>query len=324
MNNSFLPGCAPHEAQIGAQIGKTLPAVARHFADQRSFAVDDFVVRKRQDEILGERVEQPEGHVVVMVLAMDRILGHVIERVVHPSHVPFVGKAQPAARDRPAHPGPCRGFFRDHDRAGATFGDHRVEVAEKSDRFEVFAAAVDVRHPFAFAAAVIAIKHRGDGIDAQPVDVKMLQPIKRAGNQEALNFAAAEIVDVGIPIVMKALARIEMLVERGAVEARQAVRIGRKMRRHPIQNDADAGGMQRIDEARKPSGGPNRAAGREHAERLIAPGAAERMFGHRQKLDMGKFHLDEIGHQIARSAKSQSEPDRRCSSGFSQEPRWTS
>src|SRR6202040_3214657 len=103
-----------------------------------------------------------------------------------------------------------------HDGAWATLGNHRVEVPEKSDCFQVFAAAVNVRHPFALTAAVIAIKHRGDGIDAQAVDVKMLQPVKRAGDEEPLHFTAAEIVDVGIPIVMKAFARVEMLIERGA------------------------------------------------------------------------------------------------------------
>ena len=99
-------------------------------------------------------------------------------------------------------------------------------MAQEADRLEVFAAAVDVRDPLALAAAVVAIEHRGHGIDAQPVDVKMLQPVQRARDQKALHFAPAEIVDVGVPVVMEALARIEMLVKRGAVEPRQAVRIG--------------------------------------------------------------------------------------------------
>ncbi len=42
-----------------------------------------------------------------------------------------------------------------------------------------------------------------------------------------------------------------MLVERGAVEARETVRVGGEMRRHPVEDDADAGAMQRIDEPRE-------------------------------------------------------------------------
>ena len=78
--------------------------------------------------------------------------------------------------------------------------------------------------------------------------MEVLQPKQRAGDQETLHLAAAEIVDEGIPIVMESLAWIDMLVKRRAVEARKPVRIGRKVRRHPIENDADAGGVQRFDE----------------------------------------------------------------------------
>src|SRR5579863_7053095 len=122
-------------------------------------------------------------------------------------------------------------------------------MTEKADCFQILAPAIDVRNPFTLPAAVVAIKHGRHRIDAQPVDMKMLQPIERAGDQKTLNFAPAEIIDVGIPVVMKSLARIEMLVERRAVEPGEAVWIGRKVRRHPVQNDADIRGMERIDEA---------------------------------------------------------------------------
>ena len=50
----------------------------------------------RQDEVLGERIVQPEGHLVVMMAAIDRIALDIIQRVVHPAHVPFEAKAQTA------------------------------------------------------------------------------------------------------------------------------------------------------------------------------------------------------------------------------------
>ncbi len=40
-----------HVAIEQAQVGEPLPFVARHLADQRSFAVHDFIVRKRQHKI---------------------------------------------------------------------------------------------------------------------------------------------------------------------------------------------------------------------------------------------------------------------------------
>src|SRR5271166_2047416 len=107
-------------------------------------------------------------------------------------------------------------------------------MADEADRFKILSTAMDIGGPLALLAAVIAVEHGGDSIDAQPVDVKMLQPIERGGNQEALHFAPSEIVDEGVPILMKSFTRIEMLVERGAVETREAVRIGWKVRRHPV------------------------------------------------------------------------------------------
>ena len=101
--------------------------------------------------------------------------------------------------------------------------------------------------------------------------MEVLQPMQRARDQEALHLAPAEIVDVGVPVAMEALARIEMLVQRGAVEARQAVRIGREMRRHPVEDDADARRMQRVDEAGEAFGRAVAGARREQAERLVAP-----------------------------------------------------
>ncbi len=81
--------------------------------------------------------------------------------------------------------------------------------------------------------------------------MEALQPMKRARDQEALNLVPAEIIDVSVPVTVKALARIEIFVERSAVEARQAVRVGGKVRRHPVEDQTDVRRVQGIDEAGK-------------------------------------------------------------------------
>jgi hypothetical protein len=50
-----------------------------------------------------EGIVQAEQDVAVMVLAVDRILADVIQRVVHPAHIPFVAETEPAIFDRPRH-----------------------------------------------------------------------------------------------------------------------------------------------------------------------------------------------------------------------------
>ena len=165
---------------------------------------------------------------------MDRLVLDVAQGVVHPAHVPFVGKAQPVGQRR-GDAGPRRRFLGDDDGAGAALGHHGIEMAQEAHRLEVLAPAIDVGDPGVGRPAVVAIEHRRHRIDPQAVDMEALQPMQRARDQEALNLAPAEIVDVGVPVAVEALARIEMLVERRAVEARQAVRIGREMRRHPVE-----------------------------------------------------------------------------------------
>ena len=75
------------------------------------------------------------------------------------------------------------------------------------------------------------------------------------------------------------------------------MRIGREMRRHPIDDDADIGAMAGIDETGETLRRPEPRARREQAERLIAPRTAEWMLRHRHQLDMGEAHLADVGHQ---------------------------
>jgi len=55
-------------------------------------------MRKWQHEIFSERVDQTESQFVMMVFAMNRLFGHVPQRVIHPAHVPLDAKAKAAAR----------------------------------------------------------------------------------------------------------------------------------------------------------------------------------------------------------------------------------
>ena len=61
---------------------------------------------------------------------------------------------------------------------------------------------------------------------------------------------------------MAALQRVGVLVERGAVEMAEAVRIVGKMPGHPVEQHADAFAMAGIDQrGESPPGVPNRLVG---------------------------------------------------------------
>ncbi len=178
--------------------------------------------------------------------------------------------------------------------------DLLVGPLEQADRLVVVVAAIDVRYPLAGVARIVQIEHGGDCIDPQAVDVELVEPEQGAGYEELAHCVAAEVVDVGVPVRVPATARIFVFVERGAVEAGQAVGIGREVGWYPVQNDADAGLVALVNEVFEIVRGAVAAGGREHAHRLVAPGAAEGVLGDRQQLDVGVLHLLDVGDQLHR------------------------
>ena len=86
----FFAREGPHPAVVGAQVGKLLPCVSRHAIENGFFTVYHFIMRQRQDKVFGVVVQHAEGQLVVMVLTMNRIQLHVVQRVVHPAEVPLI------------------------------------------------------------------------------------------------------------------------------------------------------------------------------------------------------------------------------------------
>ena len=89
----FASGMSPHEAKIGAQIGELLPLVTWHLLNERAFAIYNFIMGKRQHEVFRKRVDEAKSDLTVMITAIYRLLFHVVQRIVHPPHVPFVVEA---------------------------------------------------------------------------------------------------------------------------------------------------------------------------------------------------------------------------------------
>ena len=106
----------------------------------------------------------------------------------------------------------------------------RVGLAEEGDRLQVFVAPMDVGDPVARLAAVVEVKHGGDRIHSQPIDVVTVEPEERVGEQIIRDFPSPEIVDQRVPIPVKAQARVLVLVEGRPVKTGQSVCIGGKVR----------------------------------------------------------------------------------------------
>ena len=97
---------------------------------------------------------------------------------------------------------------------------------------------------------------------------------------------------------MKALAAVGVFVEVRAVEFGQAVGVGRKVRRHPVEQYANASAVGAIDETAKARGVTKPGGGGIQAQRLITPGAIERVLTDRQQFEVREAHVLRIRHKL--------------------------
>src|ERR1044071_9261256 len=97
---------------------------------------------------------------------------------------------------------------------------------------------------------------------------------------------------------MKAQPGVFMLIERGAVEMRQAMLVGGKMRRDPVDQYPQPGAMGAFDKAGKAFRLAEARAGGIETGGLIAPTGIERMLADGQEFDMGETHFCRIRDQL--------------------------
>jgi len=294
----LLAGMGPHVGQKQAQVGHLLPLVPGHFADERALAVGDLVMGQRQDEILVEGIKHGEGELVLVVGTVDGVLGEVIQRVVHPAHVPLEGEAQASGIDRAGDTGPGGGFLGDHGRAGVVLVDEDVEVAQEVDGVDVFLAAVAVGNPLPLLSRIVEVEHARHGVDPQAVHVEFLEPVEGVGQEIVPDLVAAVIEDIGAPVGVFALARVFVFVEAGAVEAAQAPFVLGEMPRHPVHDDAEAGLVADVDQIAQVLGCAEAGGRGVGVADLVTPGLVQGMFGQGHELDVGKTQIAHIRNEF--------------------------
>ena len=240
-----------HERIACLQVRKLIIIKSRHLVDHGALQMDDLIVGEYQAVLLRVRVGHRKGHPVVVELTEIRIQLHVLNEVMHPSHIPLHGESQAVILRNIRHLRPCGGFLGDHHDPGMLAAHHRIQVLKELDRLEVFISAILSRDPFPIPASVIEIENRSNSIHAQTVNMELLDPEQCISDQEVLYLALAKIENLRAPVRMLALARIRVFIASRSVEVRQPVGILRKMRRHPVQDDADSVPMQVVDHVRE-------------------------------------------------------------------------
>jgi hypothetical protein len=89
-----------------------------------------------------------------------------------------------------------------------------------------------------------------------------------------------------------------MFVKCRTVESREPVLVGRKMRRYPVEDDAETDLVRAVDKAGKALRFAESCGRGIEPRRLVPPGGVIGVFGDRQELDMGETHFDAVGDQF--------------------------
>ncbi len=107
----LFAGMRKHIGQKKPRIGPSLPVIPWHFFKKRSFSIHDFIVRNGQNKILGKSINHGKGQHVLMEPPVHGLFGKIIQRVMHPAHVPFHAEAKPARVGGARNTGPGRRLF---------------------------------------------------------------------------------------------------------------------------------------------------------------------------------------------------------------------
>ena len=118
-----------------------------------------------------------------------------------------------------------------------------------------------------------------------------------AAEEKTLHLPPAVVEDVAGPVGVKALARVRVLVEMGAVKEAQGPSVRGKMSRDPIQNHPDAVAMEKVDEVHEVLGRAVPAGGSEIARGLIPPGTVKGVLHDGKELDVGKAQALDVAGQ---------------------------
>src|SRR4029434_8053737 len=147
-----------------------------------------------------------------------------------------------------------------------------------------------------------------DGVDPKAVDVIAVEPEDSAVEQEVRDLVASVVEDERAPVGMLALPGVGVLVEVGAVEVNEPVRIAREMRRHPVENHADAAPVEMVDEGHELPWPSIAARGGKVADRPIPPRRGEQRRHHGEELSVRKAHLTDVVRKLVRQLAVVEEP----------------
>ena len=220
-----------------------------------------------------------------------RIFFHVVNKVIHPAHIPLHIESQAVILYAAGNLWPGCGFLRDQKRVRMLFLKDGIQMLQEFNGFQILIASVDVRNPLPVILTVVQIQHGSNRIHTDTICMEFLHPEKRVGYEEIPHLRSSVIVDQSSPMGMHALPGVQMLIQTGPVEVWKARCVFREMGRHPVQDHTDSLLVQIVHEIHKILTGSISAGRRIISRHLISPGSIKGMLHNRHKLYVCVPHI---------------------------------
>lgn len=186
-------------------------------------------MRQRQDEVFSVVVENPEGQFIVMILTINRVELHVVQvSCIQPRFHLYQKPRPPISCGRNAEE---IGRLLSHcHRTGNLLTKNTVGITQEFNRFKILAPAKFVRDPLPLYGC-----SRGKSLtpphDAQRINTKTFNPVKRVTDEEVTDFTATIVVDQRVPVLMIAFTRIAVFIQVRAIKFGKRKVISREVAR---------------------------------------------------------------------------------------------
>ncbi len=248
-------------------LGEFLIVFSVHFLHDGSLAVNYFVMGERKQKSVIVIVHHRKCQFVIALRAVFGTGAEIVQRVVHPTHIPFVIKSEPAFADRSCDAGVGGGIFRRKYGVGVELLKSPVHLAD-----EFYGSVVDASGRFA-----LPVNDPADGIHADSVYMVLGEPVVGGGLKKTPYFAPGVHEIIASPFADPHIV-VWIFIKRSSIVAGKSIAVHRKMYRHEIQDYADVIQVTLVYEFHQFCRSAVAGGGTEKPGVLIAPGLVTGVF----------------------------------------------
>ena len=271
----FFSGMHIHVHVQGAQLRESLLVSAKNLVNDRPFPVYYLIMREGKQMTLIVIIIHGECQKFGALGPLVRSLHKIIQRIVHPAKIPLIIKSQAAFFRRLCAAGIGCAVLSDQHGCRMQLMETGIHFFQKLHCCLVYAAQL-ISHP---------VDHTADGVHAQTVKMILFKPVVGSRLHKAGYLAAGKNEIAAAPFGVRDITDGIFIQFRSVIPA-EGIIVQSKVRRNKVQDRADPGSVQTVDQLlqllrRSIAGGRT-----EKARTLISPASVKGMLGERHKLYM--------------------------------------